>query len=68
MMLALGFGATASYLFFIARMPLPWMTGAMTANAVIAIYRLSIGPPTLIRPAMTGVLGTLPGAYFGAEL
>jgi membrane AbrB-like protein len=65
--LALGLGAAAGYLFFIAGMPLPWMMGAMIANAVAALCRLPIGPPTLIRPAMTGVLGTMLGAYFGAE-
>lgn len=66
-LLALSLGAVAGYLFYLARLPLPWMLGAMIANAAAALGGLPVRSPALIRPAMAGVLGTMLGASFGVE-
>ena len=65
--LALALGVLAGYVFFIAKMPLPWMLGAMVANAAASLSNLPVAAPARIRSAMTAVLGTMLGASFGAE-
>lgn len=66
-LLALSLGAVAGYLFYLANIPLPWLLGAMIANAAAALARLPVRSPAVIRPAMAGVLGTMLGASFGAD-
>lgn len=64
---ALLLGAIAGYVFYITHMPLPWMLGAMFANAIASISGAPVASPGKLRPIMLGVLGTMLGATFGVN-
>ncbi|HTN64314.1 MAG TPA: AbrB family transcriptional regulator [Devosia sp.] len=49
-------------------LPLAWMTGAMTACAIAAMFHLPIEVPGWVRPVASVVLGTMLGSTFGPEL
>lgn len=61
---ALFLGGAGGYLFYLARLPLPWMLGAMTATTVASMSGAQISVPPLLRSLMLVVLGVLLGSSF----
>ena len=68
MTLALTIGAAGGFLFFLLRLPLPWMLGALTASMAAAIMGVPVLPPNRIRPATVAVIGVMLGARFTPDL
>lgn len=62
--LALGIGAVGGAIFFAAHLPLAWMLGSMVACGIAAIVGLPVAAPTLIRPPMVAIIGTVLGSSF----
>jgi membrane AbrB-like protein len=67
MTLALLTGAAGSSLFYLLRLPLPWMLGAMLATLLASAGGAPVRSPTVLRPAMVTVIGVMLGASFTAE-
>jgi hypothetical protein len=68
MALALAIGAAGGLAFFLLRLPLPWMLGALVAVMSAAVARLPVAAPERIRPATVAVIGVLLGSGFTPDL
>ena len=66
--LALLIGAAGGSLFWLARLPLPWMLGAMVACTGAALLKLKLAAPSAMRPPMLMVIGVMMGASFTPQL
>lgn len=62
--LALVIGIIGGALFLRARLPLPWMLGAMTLCTLAALLRLPVAAPPVIRSPMAAVIGVMLGSGF----
>lgn len=67
MILALAIGAAGGISFYLLRLPLPWMLGALTVSMAAAILGAPVLPPSRIRPATVAVIGVMLGARFTPE-
>ena len=65
--LALGLAGLGGWLFWSLHAPLPWLLGAMIACALAAIAGVPISTPSVARPPMTALVGTMLGASFTAD-
>ncbi len=65
--LSLGLGALGGALFFILRMPLAWMIGAMIFTTIAALSGIRLAPPGKLRAVMIAVLGLMLGSAFTPE-
>ncbi len=63
-LLALSIGAFGGWLAALAKLPLPWMIGAMTATTVAAMAGVKISLPITLRNAFITVLGVMLGSGF----
>lgn len=61
-------GAAGGVLFWLLRMPLPWMLGSMLFTMTASIFGAPILPPNRIRPALVAVIGVLLGSGFSPAL
>lgn len=68
MLLALAIGAGGGLLFAWARLPLPWMMGAMVATTVASVAGANIRIDHRLRMVMIGVLGVMLGSAFKPQL
>lgn len=66
--LALVLGFCGGWLFYKARLPLPWMLGAMTFCTVAALMRVPVAAPPVIRPPMSAVIGVMLGSGFSPSI
>lgn len=55
-------------MFWLLRLPLPWMLGAMSACAIAAMAGLPVGVPRVLRAVMIVVLGVMLGSAFTPTL
>lgn len=62
--LALAIGAVGGAIFFAAHLPLAWMLGSMVACGAAALAGLPVSAPTIIRPPMVAIIGTVLGSSF----
>lgn len=62
--LALTIGLAGALLFQFLTLPLPWMLGSMTACALAALLRASIGTIDAVRPLTITVIGVFIGSSF----
>ncbi|MBT3361252.1 MAG: AbrB family transcriptional regulator [Rhodospirillales bacterium] len=62
--LALGIGAMGGGLFWVLDMPLPWMTGSLSAVAIVAATKGPVEAPNRLRNLMIAVLGVMIGSAF----
>lgn len=65
--LALSIGTAGGILFYLARLPLPWMIGAMAATTAASMAGLRLSVPPLLRNIMLTVLGLLLGSGFAPD-
>ena len=65
--LALVLAGLGGWLFWTLHAPLPWLLGAMIACALAAIAGIPISTPSVARPPMTALVGTMLGASFTAD-
>ena len=68
MLLALAIGAAGGLLFAWARLPLPWMMGAMVATTVASVAGANIRVDHRLRTVMICVLGVMLGSAFQPSL
>ena len=68
MLLALVIGTAGGFLFAWAKLPLPWMMGAMVATTVAAVAGANIRIQYPLRMTMIAVLGVMLGSAFRPEL
>lgn len=68
MLLALAIGAGGGLLFAWAKLPLPWMMGAMVATTIAAVAGANIRIEYRLRMAMICILGVMLGSAFRPEL
>ena len=61
-------GACGGYVFYILRMPLPWMLGSMLLTTTAALLKVKIGFSMPLRTAMAIVLGAFLGSAFSPEI
>jgi len=66
--LALLIGVGGGSLFVAAKLPLPWMLGAMVACTLASLMKLKVAAPPMIRPPMLMVIGVMMGASFTPRL
>lgn len=66
--LALLIGTCGGALFAYARLPLPWMLGAMVACTVASLLKFKVAAPAIIRPPMLMVIGVMMGSSFTPQL
>jgi len=64
---ALAIGAVGGALFFVLKMPLAWMMGAMVLSTIAALSGVSLYVPGRLRSAMVAILGVLLGSTFTPE-
>ena len=67
LLLTLGLGAIGGYIFFVLRLPLPWMLGAMSLATIAALAGAPLASWPSFRNAMVAVLGVMLGSQFNAE-
>ena len=67
-LLTIGLGAIGGYLFLLARMPLPWMMGAMFASTAAALAGAPLRSPGRFRKYMIAVIGIMVGSSFTADI
>jgi membrane AbrB-like protein len=65
--LALLIGAAGGLIFHVLNMPLAWMLGPMTFNAVAALSRLPVAVPRRVRMPWQALLGIYIGSAFSPE-
>lgn len=68
MLLALAIGAGGGLLFAWARLPLPWMMGAMVATTIASVAGANIRIDHRLRTVMICVLGVMLGSAFKPQL
>lgn len=68
MLLALAIGAAGGFAFAWAKLPLPWMMGAMVATTVASVAGADIRIDFRLRTAMICVLGVMLGSAFKPDL
>ena len=68
MLLALAIGGGGGLLFAWAKLPLPWMMGAMVATTVAAVAGANIRIEYRLRMMMISILGVMLGSAFRPEL
>jgi membrane AbrB-like protein len=66
--LALVIGFAGGWLFAKARLPLPWMLGAMTFCTVAALLRAPVAAPPVIRAPMSAIIGVMLGSGFSPAI
>lgn len=66
--LAILIGFLGGALFAYARLPLPWMLGAMSACTIAALLRAPVAAPPVIRPPMSSVIGVMLGSGFSPSI
>jgi membrane AbrB-like protein len=64
---ALAIGAVGGALFFVLKMPLAWMMGAMVLTTIAALSGVSLHVPGRLRSLMVAILGVLLGSTFTPE-
>ena len=62
--LAVGIGAIGGGLFWAIDLPLPWMTGSLSAVAIVAAAKGPVQSPNRLRNVMIAVLGVMIGSAF----
>ncbi|MDF1790263.1 MAG: AbrB family transcriptional regulator [Thalassobaculaceae bacterium] len=68
MALALAIGAAGGLLFAWAKLPLPWMMGAMLATTIASVAGANIRIEYRLRMTMIAILGVMLGSAFRPEL
>lgn len=68
MVLALAIGAAGGLLFAWAKLPLPWMMGAMLATTIASVAGANIRIEYRLRMTMIAILGVMLGSAFSPEL
>lgn len=66
--LALTIGAAGGAAFFLMKLPLPWMLGALLATMIAAVAGAPVAAPGRIRPAVVAVIGVLLGSRFTPDV
>ncbi|MCC7274750.1 MAG: AbrB family transcriptional regulator [Alphaproteobacteria bacterium] len=66
--LALGIGALGGTLFWLLRLPLPWMLGSMTGCIAASVMGLRMGVPRWLRSSLIVVLGVMLGSSFTPDI
>jgi uncharacterized protein len=66
--LALVIGVAGGTVFYLLKLPLPWMLGALFATMVASVANAPILGPSRIRPAVVAVIGVLLGSRFTPEV
>ena len=66
-LLTLGLGAIGGYIFYVLRLPLPWMLGAMSLATIAALARAPLASWPGFRNGMVAILGVMLGSQFSAE-
>ncbi len=67
-LLALALGAFGGYVFYLLRLPLPWMLGAMSIVTIAAFSGVPLVSWSGFRNGMVAVLGVMLGSQFNAEI
>jgi membrane AbrB-like protein len=67
-LLALALGALGGYIFYLLRLPLPWMLGAMSLATIAALAGAPLASWPRFRNAMVAVLGVMLGSQFHSDL
>jgi len=65
--LTLLLGAAGGYVFYVLRLPLPWMLGAMSLATIAALAGAPLASWPSFRNAMVAILGVMLGSQFNAE-
>ncbi|SLN43413.1 Putative ammonia monooxygenase [Oceanibacterium hippocampi] len=65
---ALGLGLAGGILFFVLRLPLPWMLGALIVTTAAALFGRAIAVPSSLRTLMVAVLGVMLGSAFSPDI
>lgn len=66
--LALVVGTIGGAVFYLLRLPLPWMLGALFATMTASLANAPILGPAKVRPAVVAVIGVLLGSRFTPEI
>jgi len=66
--LALAIGAAGGGLFYLLKLPLPWMLGGVFATMTAAVAGAPVSAPARIRPAVVAVIGVLLGSRFTPDV
>ncbi len=66
--LALVIGIAGGWLFFLLRLPLPWMLGAMIFCTIAAVGRLPVAASPVIRSPMSAIIGVMLGSGFSPAI
>jgi len=65
--LTLLLGSIGGYVFYVLRLPLPWMLGAMSLATIAALAGAPLASWPSFRNAMVAILGVMLGSQFNAE-
>ena len=65
--LALLIGGAGGWVFYELHAPLAWMLGPMLACGIAALFRIPISTPSIARPPVTALIGTMLGTSFSAR-
>ncbi len=68
MALTIGIGAIGGSLFWALNLPLPWMTGSLSAVAIVAAAKGPVEAPNRLRNLMIIVLGVMIGSAFTPDV
>ena len=66
--LALALGAVGGAVFYVLKLPLPWMLGAMSFVTIAALSGLPVASAPRFRNAMVAILGVLLGSQFNSDI
>jgi uncharacterized protein len=68
LLLALALGGLGGWAFYVIRMPLPWMLGAMSLTTVAALFGAPLAVPMRLRNGLVALLGVMIGSNFSLAL
>lgn len=66
--LCLGLGALGGAIFYLLRLPLPWMMGAMTLTTIAAVSGVRIAIMPRVRMVFVAILGIMLGSAFTPQI
>lgn len=66
--LALTIGAAGGAVFFLLKLPLPWMLGALLATMIASVANAPVVAPGRVRSAVVAVIGVLIGSRFTPDV
>lgn len=66
--LSIAIGCAGAAFFVVARLPLPWFLGALTATLIAAVLEVPLYPPARLGMLLRAVLGVAIGSAFSPEI